>query len=188
MVKDDSDCVSASYPVTIGPTEPFTVDTTEVIQVTASNQLGSISLENTGGVSPVSFVIVPDSSSSSSGVFNNLPADIYRLFAYDSRLCRSNDLIISLSETNTSLLIYDAFSPNGDGLDDVWNIVNIENYPSCKVKIFNTWGVPVFSSTGYRVPWDGRHNGNELPSGTYYYVIDPGDGSGILTGPVSLVK
>jgi len=80
------------------------------------------------------------------------------------------------------------FSLNSDGKNDVWHIGHIGFYPNCSVKIFNTWGVAVFSSKGYGIPWDGKHNGNDLPSGTYYYVIDPGDGSGVLTGPVSIVK
>ncbi len=87
-----------------------------------------------------------------------------------------------------SIVVYDAFSPNGDGKNDVWNIPGIGNYPNCSVKIFNVWGVAVFTSKGYGTPWDGKYKGNDLPSGTYYYVIDPGDGSGELTGPVSLVK
>jgi gliding motility-associated-like protein len=86
------------------------------------------------------------------------------------------------------MVVYDAFSPNGDGKNDVWNIPGIGNYPNCSVKIFNTWGIAVFTSNGYGTPWDGKYKGNDLPSGTYYYVIDPGDGSGELTGSVSLVK
>jgi hypothetical protein len=46
----------------------------------------------------------------------------------------------------------------------------------------------VFSSTGYETPWDGMYEGKDLPAGTYYYVIDPGDGSEVLSGPVSIVK
>ena len=85
------------------------------------------------------------------------------------------------------MILYDAFSPNGDGMNDVWHIGNVESFPSCTVKIFNIWGILVFSSNGYGTPWDGKHDGNDLPSGTYYYVIDPGDGSGNITGAVSLV-
>jgi gliding motility-associated-like protein len=187
-VKDDANCESSSYPVTLGPSEPFEIDTTEVVRIDASHPGGSISLASTGGKSPVSFVIVPDSSSNTSGVFENLAADDYRLFAMDAGLCKSNELLVSLTEPLTSLKVFDAFSPNGDGKNDVWHIRNIEYYPNCSVKIFNIWGVAVFTSKGYGIPWDGKHNGNDLPSGTYYYVIDPGDGSGTLTGPVSIVK
>ncbi len=182
MVKDSSDCLSTAYPVSIGPDEEFTVDTVEVVRGTLESPLGSITLENTGGISPVNFVIIPDSSSNTSGVFNDLPANNYRLFAMDDGSCKSNELLVSLPEPEpepeTDMVVYDAFSPNGDGKNDVWHIPGIENYPNCSVKIFNTWGVAVFTSKGYGTPWDGKYKGNDLPSGTYYYVIDPGDGSG----------
>ena len=188
VVKDSSNCLSAAYPVNIGPDEEFTVDTIEVVRGNINNPLGSITLENTGGISPVSFVIIPDSSSNTTGVFNDLVAQNYRLFAMDASSCKSNELLVSLPEPETNMVVYDAFSPNGDGKNDVWNIPGIVNYPNCSVKIFNIWGVAVFTSKGYGTPWDGKYKGNDLPSGTYYYVIDPGDGSGELTGPVSLVK
>jgi gliding motility-associated-like protein len=192
VVRDSSNCLSAAYPVKIGPDEAFTVDTIEVVRGTLESPLGSITLENTGGISPVNFVIIPDSSSNTSGVFNDLPAENYRVFAVDDSSCKSNELLVSLPEPEpipeTGIVVYDAFSPNGDGKNDVWHISGIGNYPNCSVKIFNTWGVAVFTSNGYGTPWDGKYKGNDLPSGTYYYVIDPGDGSADLTGPVSLVK
>jgi gliding motility-associated-like protein len=86
------------------------------------------------------------------------------------------------------ITIYDAFSPNADGKNDVWNIRNIQAYPNCVVKIFNSWGIAVFDSKGYDEPWDGKHNGNELPAGTYYYYIDLGDGNETFTGTVNIVK
>ena len=86
------------------------------------------------------------------------------------------------------MIIYDAFSPNDDGKNEVWNIGNVQNYPDIKVTIFNLWGKAVFSSTGYDTPWDGTWEGKDLPAGTYYYVIDPGDGSDVITGDVSIVK
>jgi gliding motility-associated-like protein len=188
VVKDSSDCLSAAYPVNVGPDEEFTVDTIEVVRGSIDDPLGSITLENTGGISPVIFVIIPDSSTNTSGLFTDLVASNYRLFAMDAISCKSNELLVSLPEPETNMVVYDAFSPNGDGKNDVWNIPGIGNYPNCSVKIFNTWGVAVFTSKGYGEPWDGKYKGNDLPSGTYYYVIDPGDGSGELSGPVSRVK
>jgi gliding motility-associated-like protein len=188
VIKDDANCLSAIRLANVGPDEEFSVDTIEVVRGSVNNPLGSITLENTGGISPVSFVIIPDSSSNTSGVFSDLVAQNYRVFAIDDSLCKSNELLVSLPEAETDIVIYDAFSPNDDGKNDVWNIPGIGNYPNCSVKIFNTWGVAIFTSKGYGIPWDGKYKGNDLPSGTYYYVIDPGDGSGELSGPVSLVK
>ena len=89
---------------------------------------------------------------------------------------------------NCALVIYDAFSPNDDGKNDVWNIHGIQTYPNCIVKVFNTWGNQVFSSKGYTQPWDGKFNGNALPAGTYYYIIELEPGGKTYSGTVNIVK
>ncbi len=73
---------------------------------------------------------------------------------------------------NTELIVPNAFSPNGDGINDKWEINLLNSLFTAKVQVFNRNGQQVFSSTGYDKPWDGTFNGNPVPSGTYYYVID----------------
>ena len=75
--------------------------------------------------------------------------------------------------TEISTLIPNAISPNGDGKNDVWKLdfINIL-FPNAEVEIYNRWGEKVFGSVGYDTPWDGTYNGNKLPVGTYYYVIN----------------
>jgi gliding motility-associated-like protein len=72
--------------------------------------------------------------------------------------------------------IPNAFSPNGDGINDRWRIANLGFYPNCRVYIFNRYGQEMFFSKGYREPWDGIFRGKALGPATYYYVIEPGDG------------
>ncbi|MBD1395609.1 gliding motility-associated C-terminal domain-containing protein [Pontibacter sp. JH31] len=87
-------------------------------------------------------------------------------------------------------LVYvpNTFTPNRDGINDVWEILNIEQYPNCKVQVFNQWGNLVFSSLGYKLPWDGSQNGKELPLATYYYVIQLDQHEKPLSGSVTIVK
>jgi gliding motility-associated-like protein len=84
----------------------------------------------------------------------------------------------------------DGFTPNGDGINDIWNIGNIEQFPNIEVTIFNRWGELLFSSTGYNVPWDGLYDGNPVPVGTYYYVIDLHDERypDAFTGPLTIMR
>jgi gliding motility-associated-like protein len=59
------------------------------------------------------------------------------------------------------------------------------------VQVFNRYGQIVFESRGYTKPWDGTlggNNGKTLPFGTYYYVIEPGNGRKPVTGYVTLLK
>ena len=86
---------------------------------------------------------------------------------------------------------YDAFSPNGDGYNEEWEILDIDRYPGAEVKIFNRWGTLIFSSTGADYKnnkWNGEYEGKPLPVGTYYYTINQNDGSDLQTGAVTIVR
>ncbi|MEO5912481.1 MAG: gliding motility-associated C-terminal domain-containing protein, partial [Pelobium sp.] len=84
--------------------------------------------------------------------------------------------------------IPNTFTPNNDGINDVWNIAYLESYVNAKISIFNRYGNPVFTSSGYLIPWDGKTNGKEVPVGVYYYVIDPKNGSNVFTGSVTVIR
>nr|WP_321231209.1 gliding motility-associated C-terminal domain-containing protein [uncultured Psychroserpens sp.] len=82
------------------------------------------------------------------------------------------------------LTIYNEFSPNGDGVNDFFNIDCIETFPNNTLEIYNRWGNIVYEAKGYRNDFEGTSNGRavlsegeKLPVGTYYYVIDLGNGS-----------
>jgi gliding motility-associated-like protein len=88
-----------------------------------------------------------------------------------------------------SLTISKAFSPNSDGINDVWNIGNTGFYPSMEVTIYNRWGQSVWKSgRGYPVPWDGRSNGADLPIDSYHYVIEMHNGRKPIIGDVTIVR
>ncbi|RNI31923.1 hypothetical protein EFA69_05275 [Rufibacter immobilis] len=84
--------------------------------------------------------------------------------------------------------VYNGFTPNGDGANDVWEIPHLQKYPNCQVEVFNRWGNKVFESRGYEKPWDGRMNGQPLPAATYYYIIHLGEKENPLTGNVTIIK
>ncbi|MES2003497.1 MAG: gliding motility-associated C-terminal domain-containing protein [Bacteroidota bacterium] len=81
-----------------------------------------------------------------------------------------------------------AFSPNGDGIHDVWEIPILSLYADCTVEIFNRLGQSIFRSTGYHKPWDGKFNGIDQPVGTYYYVIRPRSDLPAVGGSVTLIR
>ena len=90
----------------------------------------------------------------------------------------------SATLTPDCLIFYNEFSPNDDGVNDTFVIDCIENYPNNKLEIYNRWGNIVYEERGYRNTWKGVSNGravlnevDELPEGTYYYVLDLADGS-----------
>lgn len=81
-----------------------------------------------------------------------------------------------------------AFSPNGDGINDTWVITHLTDYQGNVVEVFNRYGQRVHHSTGYGTPWDGKVNGNPLPVGVYYYIIDLKNGFGKITGSITILK
>jgi gliding motility-associated-like protein len=82
-----------------------------------------------------------------------------------------------------------AFSPNGDGVHDIWQIGGLAGYVSANMEVYNRYGQLVFvSKNGYTKPWDGTYKGKPVPFGTYYYVLDLKNGKPILTGSVTIIK
>ncbi|MFD0766763.1 gliding motility-associated C-terminal domain-containing protein [Mucilaginibacter lutimaris] len=85
-------------------------------------------------------------------------------------------------------IVVNAFTPNGDGINDTWGIKYLDTYPGNTVDIYNRQGEKVYSSVGYATPWDGRYRGNVLPTGTYYYIINPKNGRKVISGSVTILK
>ena len=77
----------------------------------------------------------------------------------------------TLTEIAVVEKINNAFSPNGDGLNDTWEIENATELKDHLIVIYNIFGQEVFSQTGYDKPWDGKVDGNLVPSAEYYYMI-----------------
>ncbi|MFO7370207.1 MAG: gliding motility-associated C-terminal domain-containing protein, partial [Bacteroidales bacterium] len=190
LVTDDNDCLSEEFPVTL-----LALDTVEIVQVTETDLTcagindGSIAVVATGGTGTYEYSVDGGTSFVATSTVGSLAEGSYSVVVRDDEGCASESVAAVLTRPAVcGLVIYNAFSPNDDGINEVWNIGNAASFPNLDVKIFNIWGKEVFSSSGYAEPWDGTFNGNDLPAGTYYYVIDPGDGSDVLSGDVSIVK
>ena len=79
-------------------------------------------------------------------------------------------------------------TPNGDGQNDFWLIRNIDLYPNNEVKVFDKAGRIVFSQKHYQNTWDATVNGSPLSEGTYYYIVDFGEGKGRLKGFITIIR
>jgi gliding motility-associated-like protein len=88
------------------------------------------------------------------------------------------------------LKVYNVFSPNGDGINDYFEIDRAENFPDMRVEIYSRWGDLLYSTVGYDSGnmWDGTARGKEAPVGTYYYVIIPFSGARPITGNVTIIR
>ncbi|HJP64149.1 MAG TPA: gliding motility-associated C-terminal domain-containing protein [Mucilaginibacter sp.] len=102
--------------------------------------------------------------------------------------CESSRTAVNVTIGISALNIPNAFTPNGDGINDFWNIPGLENTPSAIVQVYTRYGQKVFESRGYDHPFDGTSNGKALPMGAYYYIITPGTNCNILSGNLTIIR
>ena len=70
------------------------------------------------------------------------------------------------------IIVHDAITPNGDGINDTWVVEGIDKYPNNSVQVFDKWGNSLYQKSNYNNDWFGRQsNGESVPDGTYYYVV-----------------
>ena len=113
--------------------------------------------------------------------------DIYYYLAVKGRgACTSKDtlFVVSLSMPKPP----NTFTPNGDGINDTWEIKYLDQYQGCLIEVYAPNGQLVFSNVGYTKAWDGTFKGNKLPTGTYYYIIDPKSGRKKIAGFITLLR
>jgi gliding motility-associated-like protein len=148
---------------------------------------GTLSATVTGARLPAQYLW---STGDTTLTISNLAAGSYTLYVTDKY--NRKDTAVAVVESRTGdascLNIPTAFTPDGDGTNDVWNIRSLADFSNCKVEVFNQWGSLVFRSTGYGTPWDGKYNGEPAPAGTYYFVIDLGDGGEKFNGTVTIIR
>ena len=110
----------------------------------------------------------------------------YVLTAIGDFGCRATDqMTVKILKLVT---VPNVFSPNGDGIHDVWSIPNLADYPGSTVEVFNRYGQQILYSQGYTTPWNGTRNGQALPAGTYYYIIQLKNGFKPLSGSVTILR
>ncbi len=149
---------------------------------------GSIGTEVTGGVMGAAYLYRWSDNTSKSNLLN-IPEGYYKVTVTDMNGCLVKDSVNVKPINETCLIIPNAISPNGDLINDVWNIGMKELYPKMEVIIFNRWGETIWrSERGYPRPWDGTSNGSPLPIDSYHYIIDLHNGSRPYVGNVTIVR
>ncbi len=84
--------------------------------------------------------------------------------------------------------ICNIFSPNQDGVND-FLILNCSNtYPNNSLQIFDRYGNNIFEAAPYDSSWDGTYKNGEVPKGTYFYILDLGDGSEVTKGWIQIIR
>ena len=187
VIKDANNCYAAQ---TITLTQPDTIklkfDISKPFCPDKPN--GEIRLKMTGGVIGTDYTY-KWSDNSTGRTLSNIPKGYYKVTVSDMNGCTVKDSVIVTPLNETCLIIPNAISPNGDLINDVWNIGEKELYPLMEIKVFNRWGEAIWKSEkGYPNPWDGTSNGVKLPIDSYHYTIDLHNGTKPLVGNITIVR
>jgi gliding motility-associated-like protein len=118
--------------------------------------------------------------------FTGIADQVYTLTVTDIRGCVTEDKVFV--DVLSPLQIPNTFTPNGDGVNDVWNIPELTTYPGATINIFNRYGAKVLTTGASNTVWDGHVNGTPAPVGTYYYVLDTQFKGLFYSGSITILR
>ena len=153
--------------------------------------------ETSGGIwTTTNSVATPHLNTNGTLDISPLPTGFYTFsYTVSNGACGNTSTDVSIEVNCKAFDIPNYVTANGDGVDDVFVIEGIENYPDNELTIYNRWGNVVFHTTNYQNDWGGRSTsklnvgGDELPTGTYYYVLDTqSELHGVKTGFIYLER
>jgi len=177
-------------------TDTVTISLLPLTGLTASEDTfvvegSSVSLDATGG-SFTDYRWEPEAGLDDSGIRNPVAtpqqSTVYTVSATNEFGCEESDSVFI--EVIEDIRAYNVFTPNGDGINDFFDIENAYRFPDIVVEVYSRWGDLLFQSRGYDdgSRWDGRARNREVPTGTYYYVIIPHQGATPITGNVTIIR
>ena len=184
LITDINNC---NISTTLSITEPSAISSTvnaTSTSCTDSND-GNAVLIISGGISPYN---IAWNNGSSSLQNSNLIAGTYSATITDANSCTYTVSVLVQNSTVSCFFVPNGFSPNGDGINDTWEIPGINNYPNAQVTVLNRWGQEMLNTNNYTTSWDGSFKGGLLPTSDYYYIINLNDGSKALTGTLTIKR
>ena len=147
-----------------------------------NRDFSSLEVNVTGGTPPYQYLWNTNETSSQ---IENLSPQLYTVLITDHNDCELKDELEVPALLDSCL--YNAFSPNGDQINDLWVINTSFLYQDSEVIIYDRWGAKIFKSEGYQRPWDGKDSsGNLVPEGVYFYSIRLNKGSDTFKGSISV--
>ena len=167
------------------PSSMYISDT--AVGIDAAN-MGYINITVTGGSLPYSYLW---SNNETTANITNLPTGDYIITITDANTCA----LIDTFTIDIPFKIPTVITPNGDDINDDFEIVGIAGFPDVSIEIFNRWGDVLFIFTGTGMEytdaakrWNGIYKGKDLPMGGYVYIIKLGPEKDPIIGVVSIIR
>lgn len=150
---------------------------------------GSVALNPLVSGSGLSYAWFPQEGLSASTILNPVASPsqntTYHLIVTNQFGCSTTDSVtVRVLQTPQ---IPNVFTPNGDGINDTWNIKYLESYPSPMLTLYNRYGDIVYQGI-YTQGWNGKKGNQDLPEGAYYYIINIPEKTLKYSGSVTIVR
>ncbi len=182
-VEDDNGCTDETS-FSIAEPYPLTIESAVQAASCLGYEDGQAAISVIGGTSPYRFNW---SNGDTVAAIADLATGNYYLTITDANDCVEMLSVFIPENPRLCLRIPNAFTPNGDGVNDTWDIEYIDNYPKAHILIFNRWGQKLYDAQSTDDPWDGTFNGQKVPTGSYTYIVDLHNEIDPFTGVVSVV-
>ncbi|WP_348713860.1 T9SS type B sorting domain-containing protein, partial [Tenacibaculum sp. 190524A05c] len=148
---------------------PVEVEVIAPLQITIDDsQINMLIANATGGIPPYEYSI-DGSDFSFENQFVITQTRDYTIVVRDSRGCEQS---ITVEGVYITIEVPNIFTPDGDGIQDYWYPINVQDYHQLKVVIFDRYGREISKYNGIQVGWDGLYQGRPMPSGDYWYTIE----------------
>jgi len=167
---------SATQTVTFLPDQAFAINDTTIC--TYAKQV--VTLTAPAGYAAYSW----DNGASTQNTYTVSHPGTVSLTVTDNNGCQATRQI-NVSEKCPEVYIPNAFTPNGDGINDTWDIAGLDG--TATVKVFTRWGAEVYQSAGYSSPWNGQYNGKKLQAGVYYYIVTAKNNTERYSGSLTII-
>ncbi|MBN2778297.1 MAG: gliding motility-associated C-terminal domain-containing protein, partial [Bacteroidales bacterium] len=185
-LRDNNNC-TLDTSIIISQPEPINVTPIISNPSCIGNNDGSIEFMIVGGEFP--YICIVDSVIYENMFIPDLSQGSYNILIEDNNACVYRiDQILLTDNQEDCIRIPNAFTPNSDGINDLWVIENLDLFKDAVTQVYNRWGQLVFETSDPTVSWDGRFNDNDLPTGSYIYVIDPKFDGKTYNGIVTIIR
>jgi gliding motility-associated-like protein len=156
-------CISEEVFANVIEVQPATAASASVTDAFSDN--ATITVSVTGGTGTLLYQL-DDEGFQESNVFTGVSAGLHTVTVIDTQGC---------TYLTIEVLVIDYppfFTPNGDGFNDTWNIIGLQDQPEARIYIFDRYGKLLKQISPQGQGWDGRFNGAELPSTDYWFTVE----------------
>jgi gliding motility-associated-like protein len=171
-ITDANLCTATSIFQVTQPQPIVFTETNFIPDSCGSNFIGTLRCQANGGTGNILYRVEPLNQNNSAGIFQLIESGVYKITATDVNGCQTNSSIeVKERICCDQVFVPNAFSPNGDGLNDELKVLNLSGVEFKDMMVYNKWGNQVFLTQNAEFGWNGNYKGSPAETGTYFYLV-----------------